>query len=90
MPPVSLHALRHTHASQLIASGMDVAHHLSTPRARITITLNIYGHLFGKTDDRAADVIERAFGKVLAAENPDQIGLVRWQSGGNLLFRCEA
>jgi hypothetical protein len=35
-------------------------------------------------------VIERAFGKVLAAENPDQIGLVRWQSGGNLLFRCEA
>jgi integrase len=79
LPPVSLHALRHTHASQLIASGMDVAHHLFTPRARITITLNIYGHLFGKTDGRAADVIARAFGKVLAAENPDQIGLVRWQ-----------
>jgi hypothetical protein len=36
---------------------MDVAHHLLTPRARITITLNIYGHLFGKTDGRAADVI---------------------------------
>ncbi|MGA7678736.1 MAG: hypothetical protein WCA54_01025 [Pseudolabrys sp.] len=73
MPPVSLHALRHTHASQLIASGMDVAHHLSTPRqGSPTITLNIYGHLFGNTDDRA-DVIERAFGKVLAAENPDQI-----------------
>src|SRR6185312_10991813 len=24
LPPVNLHALRHTHASQLIASGMDV------------------------------------------------------------------
>ena len=34
-----------------------------------TITLDIYGHLFGNTDDRAADVIERAFGKVLANEN---------------------
>jgi hypothetical protein len=31
-----------------------------------TITLDIYSHLFGNTDDRAADVIERAFGKVLA------------------------
>ena len=64
---------------------MDVAHHLSTPRARITITLNIYGHLFGKTDGRAADVIERAFGKVLAAENPDQIGTL---FGGNPVATC--
>ena len=73
MPPVSLHALRPTYASQLIASGMDVL----TISRRLehgspTITLNIYGHLFGNTDDRAADVIERAFGKVLADENPDQ------------------
>jgi hypothetical protein len=62
---------------------MDVAHHLSTPRARITIALNIYGHLFGKTGGRAADVIERAFGKVLAAENPDldrtRSVAIRWQ-----------
>ena len=34
-----------------------------------TITLGIYGHLFASTDDKAADVIERAFGKVLAKEN---------------------
>lgn len=73
LPPVSLHALRPTYASQLIASGMDVL----TISRRLghgspTITLNIYGHLFGNTDDRAADVIERAFGKVLADENPDQ------------------
>jgi integrase len=30
-----------------------------------TITLGVYGHLFGNSDDKAADVIERAFGKVL-------------------------
>jgi integrase len=67
LPAVSLHALRHTHASQLIAEGMDVL----TISRRLghgspTITLDIYSHLFGNTDDRAADVIERAFGKVLA------------------------
>ncbi len=62
--------LRHTHASQLIASGMDVL----TISRRLghgspTITLGVYGHLFGSTDDKAADVIERAFGRVLAGEN---------------------
>jgi hypothetical protein len=34
-----------------------------------TITLSVYAHLIGNTDDRTADVIERAFGKVLAQEN---------------------
>jgi hypothetical protein len=34
-----------------------------------TITLGFYGHLFGSADDRAADVIERAFGRVLASKN---------------------
>ena len=29
------------------------------------ITLGVYGHLFGNSDDKAADPIERAFGKVL-------------------------
>lgn len=70
LPPISLHALRHTHASQLIASGMDV---LTISRrlghSSPTITLGIYAHLFSNTDDRAADVIERAFGKVLTNEN---------------------
>jgi integrase len=70
LPPISLHALRHTHASQLIAESMDVL----TISRRLghgspTVTLGVYGHLFGNTDDRAADVIERAFGKVLANEN---------------------
>jgi integrase len=69
LPGVSLHVLRHTHASQLIASGIDVL----TISRRLghgspTITLSVYGHLFN-TNDQAADVIERAFGRVLAEEN---------------------
>jgi len=36
---------------------------------RPTITLNIYGHLFGNSDDRAAEIVEAAFGKVLTDEN---------------------
>jgi integrase len=66
LPLVSLHALRHTHVSQLIASGMDVL----TVSRRLghgspTITLGVYGHLFSNSDDKAAQVIEAAFGKVL-------------------------
>lgn len=58
----NLHTLRHTHASHLIANGLDVltisrrlGH--STP----TITLAVYGHLFPQTDDRAAQIMEAAF-----------------------------
>jgi integrase len=62
LPRVSLHALRHTHASQLIASGMDIL----TISRRLghgspTITLGVYGHLFTNTDDRAAEIMEAAF-----------------------------
>ena len=64
--PVTLHALRHTHASQLIASGMDVL----TISRRLghgspTITLGVYGHLFSNTDDRAAQIMEAAFGRAI-------------------------
>ena len=61
----SLHSLRHTHASSLIAAGLDV---LTISRrlghASPTITLGIYGHLFSNTDDRAAQIIEALFAKV--------------------------
>ena len=66
LPKVSFHALRHTHVSQLIASGMDV---LTISRrighASPTITLGVYGHLFKNTDNQAALVIEAAFGHTL-------------------------
>jgi integrase len=56
----TLHSLRHTHASALIAAGLDVL----TISRRLghgspAITLNVYGHLL-KPDDRAAMVIEKA------------------------------
>ena len=61
---ITLHALRHTHASQLIAAGMDV---LTISRrlghASPTITLGVYGHLFSNTDDRAAEIVEAAFSR---------------------------
>ncbi len=59
LPRVSLHALRHSHASALIASGQDVV----TVSRRLghaspTITLAVYAHLFDKTDEAAANAID--------------------------------
>jgi integrase len=61
MPHITLHALRHTHASQLIASNLDIL----TVSRRLghgspTITLGVYGHLFSNTDDRAAAIMNAA------------------------------
>jgi integrase len=63
LPSVTFHGLRHTHASALIAAGVDVL----TISRRLghgspTVTLNVYGHLFSNTDDIAAQAIEGAFG----------------------------
>jgi integrase len=58
----TFHSLRHTHASSLIAAGIDV---LSISRrlghGSPAITLAVYGHLF-KPDDRAAAAIDELFG----------------------------
>jgi integrase len=67
LPKVTLHALRHTHVSQLIAAGLDVV----TVSRRIghskpTVTLTVYAHLFGNTDERAAAVVEDALAGALA------------------------
>jgi integrase len=58
----SFHALRHTHASMLIAAGVpitEIAHRLghSSP----SVTLNTYAHLYEKDDSRAASAINAAF-----------------------------
>jgi integrase len=57
----TFHSLRHTHASSLIAAGIDV---LSISRrlghGSPAITLGVYGHLF-KPDDRAAPAIDELF-----------------------------
>lgn len=56
----TLHSLRHTHASTLIAAGLDVL----TISRRLghgtpALTLGVYGHLI-KPDDRAAAILEQA------------------------------
>ena len=60
---VSFHALRHTHASQLIDAGVDVvtiAHRLG--HASPTITLSVYAHLFHRDDSKAAAAINTYLG----------------------------
>jgi integrase len=65
----TLHGLRHTHVSQLIASGLDV---LTISRrighASPSITLNVYGHLFANTDARAAEILEATFAKLRSTD----------------------
>jgi integrase len=60
VPGFSFHSLRHTHASALIAGGVDV---IKVSRrlghAKPSFTLNVYSHLWGEDDAGAADAIER-------------------------------
>jgi integrase len=62
LPRVSFHSLRHSHASALIASGLDVL----TISRRLghgspVITLGVYGHMFRDTGREAADAIDAVF-----------------------------
>jgi integrase len=64
MGDVTFHALRHTHASQLIDAGVDVV----TIAKRLghsspNITLGTYAHLFRQQDDKAAKAINEALAK---------------------------
>jgi integrase len=62
---VTFHSLRHTHASHLIASGLDVlAISRRMGHGSPAITLGVYGHLFPNTDDRAAQIIEAALAPI--------------------------
>jgi integrase len=68
---VTFHALRHTHVSQLIAAGLDVV----TVSRRVghsnpTVTLSLYAHLFGNTDERAAAAVETALAGALRTASP--------------------
>jgi integrase len=60
LPDVTFHACRHSHASALIAAGIDV---VSVSRrlghSSPVITLGTYAHLFQNTDTRAAEAIEQ-------------------------------
>jgi integrase len=59
LPRVPFHALRHTHASMLIAAKVDI---LTISRrlghSKAAMTLDVYGHLIGGADEAAAKAIE--------------------------------
>jgi integrase len=61
MPDVTFHALRHTHASQLIHEGVDIVTiSKRLGHAKPDITLRVYAHLFQKDDGKAAAAINVA------------------------------
>ena len=61
MPDITFHALRHTYASQLIASGVDVVTiSKRLGHAKPDITLRVYSHLFRNDDSKASEAINRA------------------------------
>jgi integrase len=61
MPEITFHALRHTHASQLIDAGVDIAT-ISKRLGHATpaITLSVYAHRFRQDDGKAAAAINAA------------------------------
>jgi integrase len=62
IPEVTFHALRHTHASQLIDQGVDIVTiSKRLGHAKPDITLRTYAHLFRKDDSKAAEAINAAF-----------------------------
>jgi integrase len=63
LPRVKFHALRHTHASALIAAGVDVVKiSRRLDHSDPTVTLRVYAHLFDKTDTAIASAIDVALG----------------------------
>ena len=60
IPEVTFHALRHTHASQLIDAGVDIVTiSKRLGHSKPDITLRVYAHLFRKDDGKAAEAINR-------------------------------
>lgn len=64
LPDITLHDLRHTSATLLIANNVDVR----TVSARLghaqtSTTMNIYAHALSKMDEKAAETLENIFSK---------------------------
>jgi integrase len=66
IPQVTFHTLRHSHASALIAAGIDVVKvSRRLGHSSPVITLSTYAHLFQQTDDGAAEAIEKLVPKLV-------------------------
>lgn len=64
LPLIRLHDLRHTNASHLVASGVDietVAKRLG--HSKPSFTLDVYGHALEENDEKASDTLEQIFSK---------------------------
>lgn len=62
MPEITFHGLRHTHASQLIASGVDIVTiSKRLGHAKPSVTLAVYAHMFTCDDSKAAAAINAVF-----------------------------
>lgn len=67
-----IHHLRHSHASWLLAEGVDIyAVSRRLGHESITTTTNIYGHLSYRSQRAAASAIERALHTIEAAEEAE-------------------
>src|SRR5262249_44109746 len=96
LPAVSFHALRHTHASALIAAGLDVVQvSKRLGHSNPTTTLRIYSHLFKQDDSAAAKAMDAGLriapvpircqfhicSLACGAENLEKAAPDRWPSG---------
>ena len=80
MPDVTFHGLRHTHASQLIAGGVDIVTvSKRLGHAKPSVTLAIYAHMFHTDDSKAAAAINAALSKGIRVA-------IRWQCS-HLFYR---
>lgn len=70
LPKVTIHSLRHTYASLMIADGAPlvvVSHNLG--HAQTSTTSNIYSHVIAAAEAKAAEVFDR-FGDLIVPETP--------------------
>jgi integrase len=59
LPPITFHQLRHSHASILIANGVDIATvSKRLGHAKILTTINTYTHTIKSKDTAAADMLD--------------------------------
>ena len=64
LPKVTFHALRHSHASALIAAGLNIVSiSARLGHASPALTLGVYAHLFNNDDTKAAAAIDAAIMK---------------------------
>jgi integrase len=62
LPKITLHELRHTASTLLVAQGMDIATiSKRLGHSKISTTLNIYTHALPEKDKEASDMLERIY-----------------------------